>query len=128
MKKSVYLILLFVLFGFAGGCDNPEQQQTARQLENQLSKGFTKLFHKKNGAGEEIEKLYQFEYTVFKMPAQSTSSQIEGMLNEMGRKRWDCFHVERSVGRESTDETWMFFCKRNPETPLRYVPKTLIGR
>ncbi|HQH27138.1 MAG TPA: hypothetical protein PLP17_07055, partial [Oligoflexia bacterium] len=64
-----------------------------------------------------------------KLPLDGTPEKIEGTLNEFGKNRWDCFDVEKAAPTaEEPAGSLVVFCKRMPETPLRYVPQSLIGR
>ncbi|MCB0346040.1 MAG: hypothetical protein KDD66_13045 [Bdellovibrionales bacterium] len=74
---------------------------------------------------EEVKKLRQFEYRVFRLPLNSEPSHIESQLNALGKERWNCYHVERVKGEQ--DFELEFFCKRMPATPLMYMPKGFIG-
>lgn len=75
---------------------------------------------------DEVKKLRQFEYHVFRVPLQSDAAEVERKLTLLGKERWDCFHVERLE--TDDDQELQFFCKRMPATPLMYVPRGLVGR
>ena len=73
-------------------------------------------------ASRELKKLRQFEYRVFTLAADSTPEQFESKLNSEGLLYWDCFDVERRISPSDGTQQLQFFCKRRPDTPLKYVP------
>lgn len=66
---------------------------------------------------DEVNKLFAFEYRVQELPVTSTASEIEQAIAALGNERWECFDVE------SRKETLLIFCKRRPQTYLRYIPR-----
>lgn len=66
---------------------------------------------------DEVNKLFAFEYRVQELPVTSTASEIERAIAALGDERWECFDVE------SRKETLLIFCKRRPQTYLRYIPR-----
>lgn len=79
----------------------------------------------------ELKKLHQFEYQVIRMSRDSSPKAIEGALDELGKQRWDCFHIEKQTLRDAEGQkrkVFTFFCKRRIETPLQYVPRSILGR
>jgi hypothetical protein len=127
-----YFIILLTTLVVLCGCDpsssNPNgistqsiQKEVGNAIEQYIVQG---------KSVDELKKLHQFEYQVIHMPASTSALAIEGTLNKLGQDRWDCFHVEKLVTAEGErrEMKYVFFCKRPPATPLRYVPRTLIGR
>jgi hypothetical protein len=72
----------------------------------------------------EIEKLRQLEYRVLTFASAVSASEMEAALIKAGMERWDCFHLEKRSGTEEL----LVFCKRNPHTPLRYLPSYLMPK
>jgi hypothetical protein len=70
-------------------------------------------------AGQEIEKLFAFEYRVQEIPMPSPAAEIEKVMARMGQDRWECFHVE------SNFEALLLFCKRRPRSYLRFFMRSL---
>lgn len=66
---------------------------------------------------EEFEKLSIFEYKIEELPLKSETAEIEQLLSNLGKQRWECFDVLQ------TEKTLRIFCKRRPETYLRYIPR-----
>ena len=122
-----YLLIFIALL--LTSCE--KEIKTVTKSTDQISKTLQEYVNDPNKSVEELEKLHQVEYEVFSLPPDSSNTKYKNTLNEMGKKRWDCFHVEniRSINEEGkVQANLMFFCKRTPETLLRYVPRTLIGR
>lgn len=130
MKNKIYLFCLLLIFAVtAAGCDSDfERQGQTEQLPPDVGRMLEGVLDKTAASGQELEKLYQFEYTVFRLPVESSPTKLEGLLNELGKKRWECFQVEKVFSKEENSEMFVIFCRRNPDTPLRYLPRTLVGR
>lgn len=119
MILRVFLLLL--LFTVPGCKSDPanegsilidELQKTIENLKSRVST--TEL---DSLANQEVEKLFTFEYTVKELPIESTGTEINETLSELGLERWECFHVEEKT-------TFIrLYCKRRPKTYLRYVPR-----
>lgn len=120
------------------GCDS--KSKTA-EIQNQLA-NLTKSVSDLVGdssttkdAMEEFKKLQQFEYKLQSFPADTMPIELEAALNRLGKERWECFHVEKRMSVESKEPDVaraarpeiVLFCKRRPETPLRFIPRGLIS-
>jgi hypothetical protein len=120
MKNSIkYYLLPFLLVSF--GCeDNPASDKLVEQVVDQFT-------GTSDDAIQELNKLKQYEYKVLEYPLDRSQAQIELELNALGKESWDCFGSERVL---STDQkpTLLVFCKRRPDTPLRFVPNSVLGR
>lgn len=77
-------------------------------------------------ASGELSKLRQFEYRVVTFPLDAADASIEAKLNALGQEFWECFDTERTE--ISGDGAIRVFCRRRPDTPLRFVPSTILGR
>jgi hypothetical protein len=123
---------LLVAFLFLCGCDpnssNPSGLNT-QYIQKEVGNAIDQYIVQGKSV-DELKKLHQFEYQVIHMPASTSAVAIEGTLNKLGEERWNCFHVEKLVTavEERREMKYVIFCKRPPETPLRFVPRTLIGR
>ena len=141
MKQLIHFILLFLLAVWSSGCqENPEN----RQLKDNISKlerlsqdivntSKAKLDQLRNTPVEEltdaslaeVKKLRQFEYQVTTFPTNERASEIQHRMSMLGKEGWDCFDIQRRVSAENREE-FMVFCKRLPDTLLRYVPPNLL--
>ncbi len=122
-------ILLLVLFCSILSCkeirDNtPQEISKLKDQVTELTDSMKEYFDSPS-APSEIKKLYQYEYKVLQYPIKNLPL-IEQHLAELGKERWDCFDTEKLLIEEK-EPLLIVFCKRKPETPLKYIPKTLIG-
>lgn len=96
-----------------------EVHQTLRKAEEKIGELGRGSGSVQKLAGDEVEKLFIFEYELVSVPIDSSKAVLESTLQEMGKERWDCFHTER------LKKELVFFCKRRPKTYLRYIPSLL---
>ena len=108
-----------------------EVQRNVEQLvgeTHQLLKGMAPTVQpadlSKESAVAEVNKLRQFEYKVISLPLNSDARAIENALNNAGQEYWECFSA---FNRPNTNALEVY-CRRRPNTPLRFVPQTLLGR
>ena len=132
-------LILAAVFAALMGCDS--KSKTA-EIQNQLA-NLTKSVSDLVGdssttkdAMEEFRKLQQYEYKLQSFPADTMPIELEAALNRLGKERWECFHVEKRMAAESKEPTEtarplrteiVLFCKRRPETPLRFIPRGIIS-
>lgn len=134
MKRTALIVLAFT--STLIGCE--QTNQTTEQIK-ELSKQVESLLPVvQTGADKslnELKKLRQIQYRLVSLPAHASDKAIEQKLNAMGDDGWDC--VTSGIPsdssspdlphQESSPPILRFFCKRPVETPLRYLPKTLLG-
>jgi hypothetical protein len=108
------LIVTGVLFGCSSGDSNDGIFGAVNKFGETVS---TRSREMKESASVEMEKLFTFEYRVLEIPTASTSEEIQKILELAGKERWDCFHIE------SQNASLRIFCKRNPKTALKYIPR-----
>jgi len=129
--KTQFLLGLLILSFLLAGCKSPDDRSALRGLEKEFKEAMSDLMRKLNEYGpaaknaqkttsEELKKLFVFEYKVFELNNNPSTSEVEKKLTDLGRERWDCFHVERS------NKVFRIFCKRHPETYLRYIVRFLM--
>ena len=69
-------------------------------------------------SAEELQELWAIEYTSLHVPYVDLG-QVDEQLNEMGRERWECYHVsEDGQGR-------VFYFKRNRSNATTYLTSWL---
>ncbi len=68
-------------------------------------------------AGGELDKLFVFEYRVEEIQRNASKDEMEEILGRLGKERWDCFHIQPE------GDALRLFCKRNPKTYLKYIPR-----
>lgn len=105
-------LLLFSLILWTSCDSNPEFSRTVDKVKNSLSELTTE---KENMASQELEKLFIYEYQVFDLPSNASAEVIQANLSNLGKERWDCFHIDRNQTNIN------IVCKRRPKSYLRYV-------
>ena len=69
-------------------------------------------------SAEELQELWAIEYTSLEV-AHSDLAGVDDLLNELGRERWECYHVsENGHGR-------VFYFKRNKSNATAYLTNLL---
>jgi hypothetical protein len=124
------LILAFVLLGCDGGSKHLEQAKEAvSQGINSLGKAvdeYTPESVKSSArqvpimAEDEYEKIFRIDYRVIELPRGKGPQYFEAALNELGKERWECFHIEPQA------EKLIAFCSRRPLSYIRYL-RHLVG-
>ena len=133
--KTMQYILLFGCFCLCIACSDeapvsnqafPPSQTTdpgtsAFTLDGALN-GANKALNRITGSElstrstEEVQKLFQFEYFVEDIPLDLDAEEMQIRLQDLGKKRWDCFNMEH-VAKGSI----RVFCKRRPDSYLQYM-------
>lgn len=120
------LLLLLPLLIFIS-C-NKEQEKITKDLNETLSSTIESLTKNPSQPIDEIKKLSQLEYKTLILPLETSASDIDSKLNELGQERWDCSTgFARPRSNPNTPEL-ILICKRTPETVLRFIPKGFLGR
>jgi len=132
MKKQLQIQKLFNFFLvplgliFLVSCEN----DTSKSLENIVSKTIQASDSaieqvgnlNADDAKKEFKKLSQFEYQVLSVKKEIPTEELEGRLAVYGANGFDCSPpVVRA-------EDMITVCKRRPESYLRYIPQTIVGR
>ena len=122
--KALFLSTSFLLCS----CSNPEDTAKLNRVVDDLTRKISdagdslqKYAPDTNEVSqmtsEEISKLFSFEYLVKDMDDSLSPSQMGMELQRLGLERWECFNTLQ-IGSKLR-----FFCKRHPETYLRYIPR-----
>ena len=117
MRKTLMMLLAL---GLLAGCKDSvstvgdDVQRGFDQARKAIDELTPELKDKTIG---EVEKLFVFEYHVEEVDPALPSAQIQERLAALGADRWDCFHIE------AREEVLQVFCKRNPKTYLKFVPR-----
>lgn len=103
------------------GCETPDSAKLAVEAKQVLEDLKTTLDASRRGVQEttaaEIEKLHSLEYKVLEIDGKLGAPELETAFADLGKERWDCFHIEER------GESLRVFCKRNPKTYLKYIPR-----
>lgn len=128
MKRLFTFIIVVICISSCR--QSPVNKEDIRNLGDQINSLTTtakEVFSSSDISVDELKKLRQLEYAIFSFPSSDSNEQIAKFLSGKGLDRWDCFHVEKQRTKENEIEL-AFYCKRPVETPLRYLPNTVIGR
>ena len=121
-KKSVRLAILLLL----AGCQQETPSSLDRLINKTLEVSDTALEQVSNlspeDAKKEFKKLSQIEYKVLSLKKEISAAEFEGVLSVYGQKGYDC------AAPLIRAEDMMILCKRRPDTYLRYIPQTVVGR
>ena len=66
---------------------------------------------------DELNKLSAFEYHVAEIKRDLSIEELEKELSALGLERWECFEIEQ------LEKSYRIFCRRRPQTYLRYIPR-----
>ena len=152
-KRIAALFLIGLIGAILSGCDfdSSSESISTEKLREQLSSKWDKLVENPEVSVKEFKKLKQLEYKVVSVPERSSNASIETLLSSLGQERWDCrpggliadrlrgapgrasgrqgdSSKERAAGPGTGDAEMIFVCKRTPDTILRYLPSSILGR
>ncbi|MDZ4785729.1 MAG: hypothetical protein SGJ02_06610 [bacterium] len=68
-------------------------------------------------AKNEVDKVFNVEYNVLEIDDLGDTAHINSALNKAGLDRWECF------GFEHVGNKYRFFCKRKPQSVLRFLAR-----
>ena len=126
-KNKIPALYLTILFLFSSSCNN-KQEELTQQIQQKIETAISEISKNPNQPIEEIQKLSQLDYKTVIFPLEIESEKIDETLNKLGQERWDCstgFTRPRSA---PNSPELVIICKRTPETVLRFVPKSILGR
>jgi hypothetical protein len=124
LTKHISIIVLLI---FVSSCDGT-QGDFGRSFEEKFQGAIDELSKSSTPPIEEVKKLSQLEYHMEVFQLEVEPNVVTERLDILGKERWDCFS---SFGRPRTEPQkpeMVVICKRTPETMLRYVPRSFIGR
>lgn len=118
---SLRILILSGLFSTAlcacGSSESPlinDLNESLGVLQSRLNEGRKEV---ETTTSAELEKLHKLEYKVIDLAGSDSTEELEKQLAELGKERWDCFYVQ------PIPDKLRFFCKRNPKTFLKYIPR-----
>lgn len=116
---SYFVICLLFLLTACNTDSSPEAEALLKEMNRALEsvKGSIGGNELDSLASQEVEKLFVFEYKVIELESEESIDQLNEQLTELGKERWDCFHIEEQA------KKIRLFCKRRPKTYLRYIPR-----
>ena len=122
--RGVVFALFFSLLSCDGSRPDPRMEDLKKDINKSLQdvrRFFSDHTPSTNEVTQktstELNKLFAFEYRVIEIPADMPPIEVEKRLNGAGQERWECFNSCKSEGHVR------FYCKRRPESYLRYIPR-----
>lgn len=132
----LFLSILFIL----SSCNKTQDELTKKISEStdiitkSLEQKITDLAEDPSQPIEEVKKLSQLEYKVKIFPIETSAEEMEEELTNLGKERWDCSSIfptprppDPKTNASSKPEI-LAVCKRTPETVLRFIPRSILGR
>jgi hypothetical protein len=115
-KIMPFLVVVALLFS---GCQSKDKNSQIRDLVDSLTNPQNIPSREKlsEGAQQEVEKLFVFEYKVAEVKAELPAADLEAALQALGQERWECFALQQQGA------MLRLFCKRRPKTYLRFIPR-----
>lgn len=96
------------------GCQGVQVPDLRGDAQEVIEGARTRAGELRGLSAEELRELWAIEYTSLEV-APADLSRVDELLNEMGRDRWDCYHVgESGQGR-------VFYFKRNKTNAAAYL-------
>ena len=123
MKTLVLALSLISLCS----CDE-SQLKIQKELEKTLKDSLESISSNPSLPLDELKKLSQQEYKSLTFPIDTSSSEIEETLNNLGKDRWNCDSIFARPRTAPEKAEIVVICKRTPETVLRFVPGGIIGK
>ena len=125
-KINYYGKILLCGLVFLIGCDS-KSNDSLQKLYDDTVEASDKALDKVSSvnseeAKKEFRKLGQFEYQVLSFKKDIPAAELEGRLGVYGLQGFDC---QSPLIR---NEELIVLCKRRPESFLRYIPQTIVGR
>ena len=100
------------------GCQQPRLNDVREDTAEVIENARTRAGELRELSAEELQELWAIEYTSVTLTPADTEN-VDDLLNEMGRERWDCYHVSAS------EQETTFYFKRNKSNLTTYVTNLL---
>ena len=115
MKSTLILVTVAIL---SLGCQQPRLDDVREDTAEVIESARTRAGELRELSAEELQDLWAIEYTSLTL-SHADIADVDDLLNEMGRERWDCYHVS-----ENPQETTFYF-KRNKSNLTTYLTNLL---
>lgn len=103
-----------LLFAFLPACGEAQLSELEKEAKEVIKEVRTRANELRELSDEEIRKIWAIEYRTIQVDY-SDLTVLDEKLNELGKDRWDCYHVsENRQGR-------VFYLKRRESNALRYM-------
>ncbi|MDD2941848.1 MAG: hypothetical protein PHC51_02665 [bacterium] len=120
--RPVFLLFAAICL-FACDKVEPHTRELKQQVRS-LGDAVGEIIEKPEVPLDELAKLQRFEYKLLRIPQTGDDKEVEQQLASMGHERWDCSPMPVATEVLKTPDTsYLFLCKRRPDTPLRFIPR-----
>ncbi len=111
-------IILIAVFTFSVGCQQAPLTDMREDAQEVIEGARVRAGELRELSAEELQEFWAIEYTSLEV-AQADLPTVDDLLNELGRERWNCYHVsENGQGR-------VFYFKRNRSNATAYLTNLL---
>ncbi len=112
------LIPLYFLIAIPVACKETPLNDLKKGAQEAMEDAKVKAREWRELSEEELQKIWAMEYKTIKV-THSDLTELDEKLNELGKERWDCYHV--SEDREGK----VFYLKRRKSNAVRYLTDLL---
>ncbi len=117
-KKMRTMLIAVFMTALSVGCQPAPLTDLREDAQEVIEGARTRADELRELSAEELQELWAIEYKSLEV-AQSDLAGVDDLLNEMGRERWECYHVsENGQGR-------VFYFKRNKSNATAYLTNLL---
>ncbi len=127
IRRSTQLAPIFALVSVTlCGCDSrpePTIEEVWNQARSATDTALNSVENLEAGRTKrEFAKLTQYEYNIVELPLEVPTADLQRKLSVLGVDGWDCAPPLTRM------EKLLIFCKKRPESFLRYIPQTFLGK
>ena len=117
IKMKTTLIAVFVTV-LSVGCQQAPLTDFRENAQEVIEEARGRADEWRELSAEELQELWAIEYTSLEV-AHADFARADELLNEMGRERWECYHVSGNGQRR------VFYFKRNESNLTAYLTNLL---
>ena len=112
------LISVCFLIAISVGCQEAPLNDLKESAQEAIENAGTKAKELGELSAEELQEIWAIEYKTIKV-THSDLAAMDEQLNELGQKRWDCYHVSEDA------EGKVFYFKRGKSNAIAYLTNLL---
>ena len=112
------ILIAVLVTAVSAGCERAPLTDLSRDAQEVVEGARMRVDELRQLSAEELQELWAIEYRSLEV-AHSDLASVDDLLNELGRERWECYHVsEDERGR-------VFYFKRNKSTLTAHLTDLL---
>jgi hypothetical protein len=127
INNSLKLRFITILFCLTTSC-NQNQEEIAKNIEQKIKSTVDDLAKNPSQPIDEVKKLSKQEYKTLAFPLEEDTEVIDKVLNQLGEDRWQCYSAFARPRTAPIKPEMLILCRRTPETVLRFIPNSILGR